>query len=137
MENSRLNKKIFVWSSLNNVKNGFRRIKKLLQDIDCNHLLGIAVRNASSYVSLIESRLLEIEKLKWTASLQRNNAVRGTGHNKLRTYRLFKSEFCTEKYLYTKIPYHYRASFTKFRCGVAPLRLETGRYENIDLINRT
>ena len=25
----------------------------------------------------------------------------------------------------------YRSSFAKFRCGVAPIRLETGRYENL------
>ncbi len=31
------------------------------------------------------------------------------------------------------IPFRHRSAFAKFRCGVAPLRLETGRYENIAL----
>ena len=37
--------------------------------------------------------------------------------------------------MYNK-PFHYRSAFTKFRCGVALLRIETGRYENIDVSSR-
>ena len=29
------------------------------------------------------------------------------------------------------LPLKHRSAFAKFRCGVAPIRLETGRYENI------
>ena len=29
------------------------------------------------------------------------------------------------------MPLRHRSAFAKFRCGVAPLRIETGRYENI------
>ena len=29
------------------------------------------------------------------------------------------------------IPKAHKSAFAKFRCGTAPLRLETGRYENI------
>ena len=42
---------------------------------------------------------------------------------------LFKSSYGTEKYLLHNIPYRYRSSFVKFRCGVAPLWFETGRFE--------
>ena len=28
------------------------------------------------------------------------------------------------------MPLRHRSAFAKFRCGVAPLRIETGRYEN-------
>ena len=31
------------------------------------------------------------------------------------------------------LPLRHRAAFVKFRCGVAPLRIETGRFENIPL----
>jgi hypothetical protein len=30
----------------------------------------------------------------------------------------------------------YRSAFAKFRCGVAPLRIETGRYENKNVNER-
>ena len=34
------------------------------------------------------------------------------------------------------MPLRHRAAFAKFRCGVAPLRIETGRYENKPLEQR-
>jgi hypothetical protein len=51
--------------------------------------------------------------------------------NKLRTYnKLFQEVFETEMYLSKNISSRYRSAFDKFRCGVAPLRIETSRYEN-------
>ena len=35
------------------------------------------------------------------------------------------------------IPRLHRSAYAKFRCGVAPIRLETGRYERIPLESRT
>ena len=34
------------------------------------------------------------------------------------------------------MPKSYRSSLAKFRCGVAPIRVETGRYENIPFDER-
>ena len=34
------------------------------------------------------------------------------------------------------MPFNDRSAFAKFRCGVAPTRLETGRYENLKLKER-
>jgi hypothetical protein len=42
--------------------------------------------------------------------------------------KLFKEVFETEMYLSKNISSRYRSAFAKFRCGVAPLRIETGRY---------
>jgi hypothetical protein len=56
--------------------------------------------------------------------------------NKLRTYKLFKKVFETEMYLSKNVPSRYRSAFAKFRCGVAPLRIETGRYENKNVHER-
>ena len=56
--------------------------------------------------------------------------------SKLRTYRLFKQEFCTEKYLCCNMPGKYKSAYAKFRCGVAPLKIETGRYEALLVENR-
>ena len=50
------------------------------------------------------------------------------GGNKLRTYRTFKNEFITEPYLSIIVHKKYRSAYAKFRCGVAPLKIETGRY---------
>ena len=58
------------------------------------------------------------------------------GRNKLRTYKLFKKTYNTEPYCKVILPLKHRAAFAKFRCGVAPLRIETGRYEQLDVIDR-
>jgi phosphorylcholine metabolism protein LicD len=34
------------------------------------------------------------------------------------------------------MPPCHRTAFSKFRCGVAPLRVETGRYEGLDILER-
>ena len=47
----------------------------------------------------------------------------------MRTYRLFKEELKTEAYVNIIMPKHHRSALAKFRAGVAPLRIETGRYE--------
>jgi hypothetical protein len=72
----------------------------------------------------------------WRNDVNRDIAARGRGRNKLRTYKLIKSEHQVESYLSARIPQSHRSALAKFRCGVAPLRLETGRYENLDLDRR-
>jgi hypothetical protein len=57
-------------------------------------------------------------------------------HSKLRTYRLFKNENGKENYLLKNIPGKYKSAYAKFRCGVAPSKIETGRYEDILTENR-
>ena len=50
--------------------------------------------------------------------------------NKLPTYKRYKSQYCAELYLKQNISIKFRLSaYAKFRCGVAPLKIETGRYE--------
>ena len=44
------------------------------------------------------------------------------------TYRTFKNEFITEPYLGIIVHKKYRSAYAKFRCRVAPLKIETGRY---------
>jgi hypothetical protein len=60
---------------------------------------------------------------------------RRVGSNKLRTYCTFKTTSITEKYLKVPMQFKQRSALAKFRCGVAPLHIETGRYTNtpIDL----
>ena len=50
------------------------------------------------------------------------------GGNKLKTYRTFKNEFITKTYLGIIVHKKYRSAYAKFRCGVAPLKIEIGRY---------
>ncbi len=70
---------------------------------------------------------------EWESKLHDDNRHARGGGNKLRTHRLFKHAYETESYLTDKLPYVHRSAMSKFRCGVAPLKIETGRYENIPL----
>jgi hypothetical protein len=42
----------------------------------------------------------------------------------------------SKKLTIKNIPSRYRSAFAKFRCGVAPLRIETGHYENKNVNER-
>ena len=58
--------------------------------------------------------------------------------NKLRLYKTFKNCYSTEYYVKCKyISRVERSAFAKFRCGVAPLKIETGRYQSMPLEQRT
>ena len=63
----------------------------------------------------------------WEYALNNDSSRRGNGGNKLRTYRLFKIELKVEDYCKMLLALKHRSAFAKFRCGVAQLRIETGR----------
>ena len=47
---------------------------------------------------------------------------------------MFKHVYRAEPYIVNVllfIPFKYRSARTIFRCGIAPLRLQTGRYESL------
>lgn len=137
MNDTRVNKKMFDWAKSCNVKNSFKRIKVCLHDIDMSHVIDLDVRNSKSIVKEIECKIFDKQIAIWKNLINRETGNRGQGGNKLRTYKLFKQDFKTEYYVEKNIPFRYRSAFAKFRCGVAPIRLETGRYENIAVCNRT
>lgn len=72
--------------------------------------------------------MFEAHEQSWYADINREGAVRGEGGNKLRTYNKFKNEFIVEAYVKKIMPFQYRSALAKFRCGTAPIRVETGRY---------
>ena len=51
-------------------------------------------------------------------------------------YELINCLNKTEMYSSKNISSRYRSAFAKFRCGVAPLRIETGSYENKNVNER-
>ena len=56
----------------------------------------------------------------------------------MRVYRTFKQTYMTEDYVKCpSISRQARSAFAKFRCGVPPLKIETGRYQSLDINQRT
>ena len=98
---------------------------------------------------MLEVKSLDIEKNKWKLLLERHNAISGNGGNKLRTYRKLKHSIVQKTILCVichfdidqllqilGVVMRHLSAFTNFRCCNAPLRIETCRYENIDVSNR-
>ncbi len=56
---------------------------------------------------------------------------------KLRTYILFKNEYSTEQYVNFCIPRQDRSLLAQIRTGTLPLHVETGRFRDIKVENRT
>ena len=71
-----------------------------------------------------------ISDIAWKEKLNATSAIRGNaqGENKLRTYSQFKHEYGTEPYVSITNRKCYRSAYVKFRCGVAPIKIETCRY---------
>ena len=139
MDAGRLNRKVYCWAETNRTrtKNWNDRLNKHLESINCAHFLDGSNHNLKHVISTCEKLYFDVYKDKWENELNRERARRGNGHNKLRTYRTFKQNFETEPYVKFIMPLSWRSSLAKFRAGVAPLRLETGRYENLPVNQRT
>jgi hypothetical protein len=136
-QSSRLNKRIALWafSKATSCQNYFFHFLKIVNDFKINVQLELSNPISQQFVNSVYTAALESHKSKWLDSI--NSAIGPSGrNNKLRTYCKLKSEFQTEKYCQMIMPLKHRSALAKFRCGVAPLRIETGRYENIPLVDR-
>ena len=73
-------------------------------------------------------KLKTINDEDWKAKV-RNDTGQENG-NKLRTYRLYKSNLIAEDYVKTKMERSHRHIIDKFMSGSLPFQIETGRYKN-------
>ena len=139
MDDNRLNKRIFNWCikhGENRCKNWFFKFRNHMSSLYLRFLFDDNVTYTKRYVlNMIQEKEFELFKRNWSQELNNLNRANG-GQSKLRSYRLYKSEYQSEKYLTVNLPVHHRSDSAKFRCGVAPIRIETGRYERIALENR-
>ena len=79
----------------------------------------------------ITESLLGKHIANWSDAVKRSSRINGNGRNKLRTCNTFKSDYCIGTYCKMIMPLKHRSAMAKFRCGIAPLRIETGKYENL------
>jgi hypothetical protein len=128
MDATRLNRKVFVWGLTQ--RNHLSQVKSSLEDLRAGHLLSLDnTYSPREAVLALDSILGQYFEDQWRNQLDRPNAIRGPGLNKLRTYRLFKHRPICEPYVQAVMPKKYRSAMAKVRSGTAPIRLETGRYE--------
>ena len=117
MATSRLTRIVFEYDHGFTGRNRYSDIKKILERVNL-----ISRFNSKSPVNLkdVEDRPFSKYKLEWANKIQ--------SVSKLRTYRQIKTVFGTENYLLSTLSKGEKSYFAQFRCGILPLRVETGRY---------
>ena len=82
-----------------------------------------------SYYSYVKCKLLCIYQEKWYSEV--------INKPKLRFYKKFKKNYCTESYLlYNSITCIQRSYLTQLRLGILQINVEIGRYKNVTLEKR-
>jgi hypothetical protein len=76
----------------------------------------------------VDAKLRQQFHIQWLQNIQNTP--------KLRTYKLLKNQYNVEKYVELNIPKNVRSAMAMFRCGVLPLRIETGRYKSEPIEDR-
>ena len=128
MQDERINKAIFTWGQGMACKNWQSRVRSKCMEL----AITLADRATDSILTELGEKIMAEVKRSWSEDINKIEGKRNKGLNKLRTYRTFKSIFETEEYVKVIMPRSHRSAYAQFRCGVAPIRLETGRYEGLE-----
>ena len=127
MDDSRINKKVFTWCSESKSHNWHWRVKQQFAKLGLSYLLE-AEYAAHVFISQLSTKLSESVITEWKAELNRVTARRGNGRNKLHSYCQFKESYVSKPYVRVVRSRLQRSALAKFRCGVAPIQLEIGRF---------
>ena len=132
MSNTRLNKRVHVWTldkAASGIRNWAHDVTQFYNSINMDSLVNIDNNvNVKVVLNNMNDVLHRYYMEIWLHTVNREEGRNGT-RNKLRTYKLFKQEFAVEPYVKSIMNKSNRSILAKFRCGVAPIRIETGRYE--------
>ena len=104
MDVNRLNYKVYQWSVNHNSsrhKKWAGYVKDMFTQVGFSYLFEASSDTLSKRFiqDSINTHLKTQFNVDWKSDLERENARRGNGRNKLRTYRQFKSEYCKENYV--------------------------------------
>ena len=124
MNDDRLTKKIFLWDY--SQSNGWcKEISKIFNEMDMGDKFS---EKQFCDLRAVKSKTIDLMARQWKFELQQKP--------KLRTYRLFKNEFKTSNSVFV-CNRAKRSLLSKFRTGILPLRIETGRwYQGTNLEER-
>ena len=111
--------------------------KTILEKVGMRHLWDCDINIDSKHaIQEFDGLLHENFIVKWNNMISQPMSKNGNGTNKLKLYNCLKFDFAPELYVMLNLEKRDRSSLAKFRCGVAPLQVETGRYQGIDRCNR-
>ena len=112
-------------------KNWIYKAKDQLNELGLSQFCDMSNPIPKSFSNSISDKMIEKFEADWYSMQNTVSSRRENCGNKLRTYKLFKMEFKVEEYRKMLLPLKHRSACAKFRCGVAPIKIETGRYENL------
>jgi hypothetical protein len=120
MPEERLTKQVFLWDyhlRRNNWSHGMRR---LYRELEVEHVFNdlLLYSKERAWATLHANHCS-----KWSTLLQKTP--------KLRTYCLFKHIYCIEPYVSSRLSRKLRSTLARFRTGILPLEIETGRWRGI------
>jgi len=126
MDDNRLTKAVFNMVYDKNKANWCSRLKQLFIE-----------QNISETYDNKSPCIIKDVNLFYEAKSNRETLVEINSKQKLRTFRLFKDNVSTEGYVKHSVHRKKRSLMAQFRLGVLPLKIETGRYQNIPEEERT
>jgi len=120
MEDGRITKRIFLWDKELCYNNWSSDLYEILSEFGLEYTF--------EDMSTINVKYFEELMLHRTAKTWKDTI---TFKPKLRTYAKFKKDFGTEEYLTGFMSRQQRSLLAKFRGGILPLQVETGRWQNV------
>ena len=138
MSNERMNKKVFLWCNEIASKNWNFKVKQFLTNLNREEYTEVdSPLESLPFIQDISECMEILNEQQWLEIINKEEIKSKKGKNKLRTYNTFKSSFNSEPYVYNIMPKSHRSAYAQFRCGTAPIKLETGRYEGLPVERRT
>ncbi len=137
MKTNRLTKVIFVEAKKYNQFTE-AKVNDLFKKYDVPRNLKIIKTKGDikKHVNIVKTNVDKSFQEQWIHDLWNDNTNQENG-NKLRLYRLYKERLDADTYAIQAMPRNLRQLIAKFRSGTLPIRIETGRYENLPLVERT
>jgi hypothetical protein len=125
MDDTRLTKQIFMWDHNIANNNWNTEVKQIFEELSLD--------NKFYNREIADADLLGTEIKKYEETCWRERCL---SKPKLRTYHKIKQTLETESYVKCNLNRKERSLLAQLRFGILPLKIETGRFENLPLENR-
>ncbi len=126
MDQSRLNRTVFMYDKLARGHNWNKKVKKILTDCD---MLRYWNSNQPVPLDLFKTKIYNQFETDWEHHCSTKP--------KLRTYISFKHDIKVASHISCNMSKYERSLISQLRLGILPLRIETGRFSNLKVEERT
>jgi hypothetical protein len=86
---------------------------------------------------MLKTSIHDTIETEWKSRISKTTGTKKSNNNKLRTYSTFKRQYKLEPYLQCIKKKAHRISLCRFRTSTHTLRVEQGRYQSLNLVDRT